>query len=417
MTSEEIVVIGAGAAGLMAAIAAGRSGAKVLVLEKNKKAGVKILMSGGSRCNITHDCDNIGIIKAFGPRGKFLHSALASFGTRDTVAFFEAAGVPTKVEETGKVFPVSNRAHHVLDALIAESVNAGARISLLEPCRGLEVRGENLVVITPEREIEAKAVILTTGGKSFPGCGTTGDGYALASMFGHQIIPTRPALVPLALRETWVAQLAGMTMGDVGLALEENGHLRGKTRGSNLFTHLGVSGPAPLNLTRFPASWECPQGLSLLIDFLPGLALGEVDEWLRQETNSRGRQLVSVVMSDRLPRGLADRLLVETGLEPDRRAAGLSRDQRLTLAKKIKNLRFGIQRTLGFEKAEVTSGGVDLREVDSRSMQSLIIPSLYFAGEILDLDGPIGGFNFQAAWSTGWLAGIKASAKLAKMRP
>jgi len=414
MTTEEIVVIGAGAAGLMAAIAAGRSGAKVLVLEKNKKAGIKILMSGGSRCNITHDCDNLGIIKAFGPRGKFLHSALAAFGTRDTVAFFEAAGVPTKIEETGKVFPVSNRAHHVLDALIAESVNSGARISLLEPCRGLEVRGDNLVVITPERAIEARAVILTTGGKSFPGCGTTGDGYALASKFGHQVVPTRPALVPLALRESWVPQLAGMTMSDVGLTLEEKGHLLGKTRGSNLFTHLGVSGPAPLNLTRFPASWESPDGLSLLMDFLPGLELGEVDEWLRQETNSRGKQLVSVVMSGRLPRGLADRLLVETGLEPDRRAAGLSRDQRLILAGKIKNLRFGIQRTLGFEKAEVTSGGVDLREVDSRSMQSSIIPSLYFAGEILDLDGPIGGFNFQAAWSTGWLAGSKASAKLAK---
>lgn len=411
--SADVVVVGAGAAGLMAAVAAGRTGARVLLIEKNKKPGVKILMSGGSRCNITHDCDNAGIIKAFGPKGKFLHSALAAFGTRDAVAFFEAAGVPTKVEETGKVFPVSNRAHHVLEALVEEVRKAGGLFSFLEPCKAIEPVNEVLRVVTPARAIHAKSVILTTGGQSFPGCGTTGDGYALAKTMGHTIISTRPALVPLALRESWVAELAGLTIPDVGLTLYEGGREIGKSRGSNLFTHQGVSGPAPLNLTRYEADWSTPSLLTLAMDFLPGNPAQEVDVWLRDESLAHGKQLLSVVLSGRVPRGLADRILTETGFAVGRRAAGLSKNDRRMLVDAIKGLRCGILRDLGFEKAEVTSGGVNLREVDSRSMNSLKHPALYLAGEILDLDGPIGGYNFQSAWSTGWLAGTKAAARLA----
>lgn len=405
----DVVVVGAGAAGLMAAVAAGRAGARVLLIEKNKKPGVKILMSGGSRCNITHNCDNLGIIKAFGPKGKFLHSALAGFGTRDAVAFFEAAGVPTKVEETGKVFPVSNRAHHVLEALVAEVEKTGGAFHFLEPCKAIEPTGSELEVVTPVRTIHAKAVILTTGGQSFPGCGTTGDGYGLAKRLGHSIIPTRPALVPLALREPWVAEMAGLTIPDVGLTLWEEGKEIGKSRGSNLFTHQGISGPAPLNLTRHQAAWNRPSSLYLSMDFLPGNTTQEVDSWLRDESLARGKQLLSVVLSGRLPRGLADRILAESGLAVDRRAAALSKEDRRAVVDVIKGLRCGILRDLGFEKAEVTSGGVNLREVDSRTMKSLKHPALYLAGEILDLDGPIGGFNFQSAWSTGWLAGTKAA--------
>lgn len=405
----DVVVVGAGAAGLMAAVAAGRAGARVFLVEKNKKPGVKILMSGGSRCNITHNCDNMGIIKSFGPKGKFLHSALAGFGTRDAVAFFEAAGVPTKVEETGKVFPVSNRAHHVLEALVAEVEKTGGVFHYLEPCKAIEPVGSDLEVVTQARTIQAKAVILTTGGQSFPGCGTTGDGYGLAKRLGHTIIPTRPALVPLALRESWVAEMAGLTISDVMLTLWEGGKEIGKSRGSNLFTHQGISGPAPLNLTRHHAAWNQPNSLSLSMDFLPGNSTQEVDAWLRDESVAHGRQLLSVVLSGRLPRGLADRVLAESGLAVDRRAAALSKEDRRRMVDNIKGLRFGILRDLGFEKAEVTSGGVNLREVDSRTMKSMKHPSLYLAGEILDLDGPIGGYNFQSAWSTGWLAGTKAA--------
>lgn len=409
--AADVVVVGAGAAGLMAAVAAGRAGARVLVVEKNNKPGVKILMSGGSRCNITHHCDNLGIVRAFGPNGKFLHSALACFGTGDTVAFFEGAGVPTKVEETGKVFPVSNRASHVLDALMAEVDKAGAEVCLLEPCKGIDPEPGGLSVVTTSRTIHSRTVILTTGGRSFPGCGTTGDGYGWAQKLGHSIVPTRPALVPLALREGWVADLAGLTIADVGITLIEGGREVGKSRGSTLFTHLGISGPAPLNLTRHGASWNKPETLAVELDFLPGTHAGELDGWLRDETLTRGKQLLSVVLAGRLPRGLADRILVEKGHQVDRRAAGLSREDRTGLVRAIKGFRCRIARDLGFEKAEVTSGGVSLREVDSRSMASLRHPSLFLAGEILDLDGPIGGFNFQSAWSTGWLAGTKAAAR------
>ena len=405
----DVVVVGAGAAGLMAAVAAGRAGARVLIIEKNKKPGVKILMSGGSRCNITHNCDNLGIIKAFGPKGKFLHSALASFGTRDAVAFFEAAGVPTKVEETGKVFPVSNRAHHVLEALVTEVEKAGGVFSFLEPCEVIEPTADGLDVVTPLRRIHSKAVILTTGGQSFPKCGTTGDGYGFARNLGHTIVPVRPALVPLALREQWVAGLSGLTIPDVGLTLFEGEREIGKSRGSHLFTHHGISGPAPLNLTRNEAGWNKPETLTLAMDFLPSSPVQDVEAWIRDESIAHGKQLLSVVLSGRLPRGLADQVLAESGLPVDRRAAALSKEERRKLVNNIKGLRCGILRDLGFEKAEVTSGGVNLREVDSRTMNSLKHPALYLAGEILDLDGPIGGFNFQSAWSTGWLAGTKAA--------
>ena len=410
----DVVIVGGGAAGLMAAVAAGQAGAHPLIIEKNKKPGVKILMSGGSRCNITHNCENSGIIKAFGPRGKFLHSALAGFTTRDTVRFFEDAGVPTKIEDTGKVFPVSNRAHHVLDALVAEAEQAGTTMAFLEPCLGIEPEGDQLAVITGNRRIVSNAVILTTGGLSFPGCGTTGDGYAMATRLGHTIVPTRPALVPLALREPWIAEMAGLTIPDVGLTLWDGAREAGKSRGSHLFTHQGISGPAPLNLTRFDASWHNTSALALTMDFLPGAQEAELDAWLRDESLAQGRKLLSVVLAERIPRTLGDRILEECGQARDRRAAGLSRDDRKRIAGAMKGLRCGIARHLGYEKAEVTSGGVDLREVDSRSMVSLKHPALFLAGEILDLDGPIGGYNFQAAWSTGWLAGTRAAARAAE---
>lgn len=401
----DVVVIGAGAAGLMAAIHAAERGRRTLLLEKNRRPGVKILMSGGTRCNITHDCDNRGIVQAYGPSGKFLHSALAAFSVADTVAFFEAEGVATKIEETGKVFPVSNKAVDVLDALLRRLQRSGATLSLEEPVTDIQRTEAGFELTTPRRKVVCSRAIVTTGGQSYPGSGTRGDGYAWAARFGHTIIPPRPALVPLAVDAAWISSLRGITLGDVGVQVLEHEKTLLATRGGFLFAHFGLTGPAPLDVSKAVSRHSKPTSLILQLDFLPAKSDAEVDEFLRTESLASGKKQLAVVLSEILPRRLCDALIGLIGQPADRRATGLSKGDRQALVASIKRLRLPIQGTLGFEKAEVTSGGVSLDEVDSRTMESKRCPGLYLAGEILDLDGPIGGFNFQAAWSTGWLAG------------
>jgi predicted Rossmann fold flavoprotein len=407
----DAIIAGAGAAGLMAAIHAAERGRRVLLLEKGKKPGVKILMSGGTRCNITHDCDARGIVEAFGSNGKFLHSALANLGPRETVAFFNGEGVATKVEETGKVFPVSNRALDVLDALLKRLARSGAVLALTEPLKDVELYPEGgFRVYTPARTLTTERVLITTGGKSYPGCGTTGDGYVIAQKFGHTIVATRPALVPLTVQSEWVGELRGITLPDVILRVcspevkSQNRNIS-QRRGSMLFAHFGLSGPAPLDVSRAVSGHAEPRSLTLEADFLPNEPEASFDEFLRTESLASGKKQLAVVLSDKLPRRLADQLIVLCGMQADRKAAALAKADRAKLVASVKRLRLPLKGTLGFEKAEVTAGGVSLDEVDSRTMQSKRQPGLYFAGEVLDLDGWIGGYNFQSAWSTGWLAG------------
>jgi predicted Rossmann fold flavoprotein len=401
----DVVVAGAGAAGLMAAIRAAECSRRVLILEKNRKPGVKILMSGGTRCNITHDTDNRGIVAAYGPPGKFLHSALAALSVQDTIAFFEGEGVPTKVEETGKVFPVSNRALDVLNALLRRLQHSGATLSLGEPLTDLSRVDTGYSLATLSRTIVAPKVILTTGGQSYPGSGTTGDGYALAAKLGHSIVPPRPALTPITVDAPWLADLRGITVPDVLVQVMAHDKPLVARRGSLLFAHFGLSGPVILDVSRVVSGHSQPGALCLELDLLPALSEDKFEEWLRVESLAQGKKQLAVLLAERLPRRLCDGLLRQAGLAADRRAAGLRREDRTKLVASVKRLRLRIRGTLGFEKAEVTAGGVALEEVDSRDMQSKLAPDLYLAGEILDLDGPIGGYNFQAAWSTGWLAG------------
>src|SRR5262245_21081805 len=230
----DIAVVGAGAAGLLAAIRATEIGRRVILLEKNRKPGVKILMSGGTRCNITHATDNRGIVAAYGPSGKFLHSALAAFSVQDTLAFFESEGVATKVEETGKIFPVSNRALDVLKALLRRLERVGAELALAEPLCDLHRFDSGFSAITSARTLFAPKVMITTGGRSYPGSGTTGDGYTLAAKFGHAIVPPRPALVPITIDAPWSAELRGITLPDTGVKIIENGEVLIARRGSML---------------------------------------------------------------------------------------------------------------------------------------------------------------------------------------
>ena len=424
----DVIVVGAGAAGLMAATSAASRGRRVLLLEKNRKLGVKILISGGTRCNITHDCDNAGIIKAFGRNGRFLHSALAALPPTEVISMIEAAGVATKVEDTGKIFPVSNRAIDVRDALVTMAVDAGAKIETESPVEKIERMSDGFsvhVVGKNARALNCQSLLITTGGLSYPGCGTTGDGYAWAQQFGHVIIDTVPALVPLLNGQVWANELKGITIERAHLQLfehpseknsaENQGSSTGKKKrkpkcladreGSFLFTHFGFSGPAPLDVSREVARHPNRKLLRLVCDFLPSVKHEALFSRLNEKKSAEGKQQVSGLLVDYFPRRLADQLLLQSGIELATRNAELSKAKLLSVADSVKRLSFGINGTLGFEKAEVTSGGVNLKEVDSKTMQSKLQPNLFFAGEVLDLDGFIGGFNFQSAFSTGWLAG------------
>lgn len=418
-----VAVIGAGAAGLLAATRAAERGRRTILLEKNRKAGVKILMSGGTRCNLTHATDARGIVRAYGSPGRFLHSALAALGPKELIRLFEEEGVLTKVEETGKVFPVSNKATDVLAALLRRLRRSGAELALEEPLADLQPFPGGFRLTTSRRALHCEKVVLTTGGKSYPGCGTTGDGYRLAAGLGHTIVPPRPALVPVRTDAAWVPPLKGITMDDVLVqvapAQDPNprrqggpretpvpkGDVLAQWRGSFLFTHFGLSGPSVLDVSRAITGHAQPRTLDLVCDFLPGTSEGKFAANLAREVQSAGKRQVSTIFAQWTVARLAGTLLELAAIPSDRRAADLSKAERQRLIGAVKRLAIPVAGTLGFEKAEVTAGGVALDEVDSRTLESKLAQNLFIAGELLDLDGPIGGYNFQAAFSTGWLAG------------
>jgi predicted Rossmann fold flavoprotein len=407
-TDYPLVVVGAGAAGLIAAATAAARGVGTLLLEKNRKPGVKILISGGTRCNVTHATDNRGIVEAFGPPGRFLHSALAAFGVQDTLDMFHAEGVPTKVEPTGKIFPVSDKATDVLAALVRRVRRSGCELALDEPLLDVTREGDTFVLRTSRRVIRAARLLITTGGQSYPGCGTIGEGYAWAAQWGHTIVPPRPALVPLTSDAAWVRSLQGVTITDVDVRVVETAGATSKSRclaqrrGSFLFTHLGTSGPVVLDVSRAVSGHADPRRLELECDFLPSLAREELAQMLRGAGADGRKQMGGLVP---LPRRIVDALLGTVGLSSEQRVAEVGQQARLRAVEAVKCARIPLSGTRGFEKAEVTAGGIALDEVDSRTLESKLLRGLYLAGEVLDLDGPIGGYNFQAAWSTGYLAG------------
>jgi predicted Rossmann fold flavoprotein len=376
-------------------------------------------MSGGTRCNITHHCDTRKIAEAFGKQGRVLLSVLQRLSPEDVVREFEREGVATKVEQTGKVFPVSDRAIDVRDAVVRRLARYGAE--LLCGCAVESVRpavgGQGFVVKAKleDRSIEltSKTVLITTGGLSYSGCGTTGDGYAWVQQMGHTIRPLRPALTPLTSLDARVHELSGLTLDDVtvradvylpgqskALKLE-----RRESRGGLLWTHKGFSGPTCMNVSRCFSDRLDGDRMELVIDLLPDVSPEGLEEWIAQETRQSNRA-ISTVLSGRVPKRLAVSILESLGAAYDPHLAELPKSIRIKMIESLKNHRVAISGTLGYPKAEVTAGGVDLGEVNFQDMQSRLQPGLFLAGEILDLDGPIGGYNFQAAWSTGHTAGL-----------
>ncbi len=426
----DVAILGAGAAGLCAAIRAAERGLSVLLLEKNRRPGVKILMSGGTRCNLTnarglrdlrvvsgpidpaydpHQAQGArSIQQAFGAGGKFLGPSLRSFGVERTVQMFEAEGLATKIEGNGKVFPASDRAPDVVDALVrrlgrsSADLRTNAAVLDVSPCEeGFELR-------LADGSERARRVIVAVGGQSYPGCGTSGDGYAIARKFGHSIVEPRPALVPLRVDAAWVPGLKGLTVPDVSASIRSNrGPALLERREALLFAHFGLTGPSILDVSRAVARHDGPDRLDLALDLAPDARAEDLDGYF-QAAGRSGRRAVVGLMPECLPRRLAEAVMVHSGVPADRMGPDLSREERKRLVAGIKGLRLPVAGTLGFAKAEVTSGGVTLDEVEPRTLESRLRPGLHFVGEVLDLDGLIGGYNFQAAWSTGWLAGESA---------
>ncbi len=436
----DVAVLGAGAAGLIAAARAAECGARVVLLEKNRRAGVKILISGGTRCNITNArglrrLEAVGgpidpaydpglcrgaraIQQAFGASGGFLGPSLRRLDVDATVHLFEEAGVVTKVEGNGKVFPASDRAVDVLEALLRRLDRSAATLRCLSPVAAIDsIEGvggapAGFAVRLPDSTVTARRVIVTVGGRSYPGCGTAGDGYEIARRLGHAIVETRPALVPIRVVPDWVADLRGVTLPDVVASIHAaDGGLLQERRESVLFAHFGLTGPAILDVSRAVARSDDPGRLALRLDLLPGASREELDRSL-QSLSRQGRRPIMSLVAESIPRRLAEALIAASGIPRGRMSPELSREERHRLVAAIKGLSLPIRGTLGFEKAEVTSGGVSLEQVDPRTLESRLVPGLHFAGEVLDLDGLIGGYNFQAAWSTGWLAGETAATAL-----
>jgi len=421
----DVVVAGAGPAGITAAIVAARRGRRVVLLDQAARPGVKILISGGNRCNLTHDCDAAEIAKAFGRAGgRFLGHALRELGPRELKAWIESLGVPTKIEPGGKVFPVSDRANDVRDALERELrradvvFNGGAAVSKVERTGGASdasgaAKAGGFVVTSARGTFTAPRVVLAMGGRSYPKVGTKGDGYAIARSLGHDVGTTTPALVPLIADAAWLRALSGVTLPDVelsvGVPMRERiaREKRTPTRGALLFTHFGLSGPAPMNLGGDLAALLASgaSSVELRIDFLPTLPRAALERRLAAATESSDARHVATALSELVPRRLAEALLVNASIAPHHPLKQLGTAARARLLDALFATRVAIAATRGFDFAEVTRGGVALDEVDPATMESRRVPGLYLCGELLDLDGPIGGYNFTAAFATGALAG------------
>lgn len=413
---DDVIVVGAGPAGLVAAVAAGEVGARVRVLERMPSPGRKLLLTGGTRCNLTHDIDARGFVQACGRDARFLHNALARMDPAGTRAMFERLGVHIRREPDGRCFPASGRATDVLEALLGRlhalhvPVRTGARVTgiRVEAPAG-RARGTfwPLHVATEAfGEFPCRAVVLATGGMSYPETGSSGDGHALARTLGHRVTPARPAEVGLTVESAAIRRLAGVVLDDAVVTAG-----RDSVRGAVLFTHFGLSGPAVLDLSRMVARRGGSARFDLEIDLFPLRATDALDADLAAALGAHGSRAPARVVGATVPERLA-RLAVEAAGIGDGQAARVSAAGRRRLANTLKALPIRITGNRGFAEAVVTVGGVDLRDVDPRTMASRIVPGVHFAGELMDLDGPRGGFNLQIAWSTGWAAGRAAAEPL-----
>jgi len=425
MAPRRVIVIGAGPAGLMAAGQAAEQGATVLLLEKMDRPGRKLRITGKGRCNLTNVAPLSDFIAHFGPNGRFLRQAFSRFFTPDLVAFLQGLDVPTVTERGGRVFPASQEATDVVDALVRWVRERGVTLRARSQVEHLLVEGARITGVRmarnqvssekpgspdSERLYRADAVIVATGGASYPATGSTGDGYRLAESVGHTIVPIRPALVPLETAGNVAPRLQGLSLRNVAVRLWVDGKKQGELFGEMLFTHFGLSGPTVLSLSRQAVdALHLGRRVSLSIDLKPALDERKLDARLLRDLDAHGKQQFRTLLKGLLPRKLIPVCPDLTGIPPEKLAHQITAQERKRLRAWLKDFRLQVTGHRSFREAIITAGGVDTREVDPRTMASRLVEGLYFAGEILDVDADTGGYNLQAAFSTGWLAGRSAA--------
>ena len=407
----DIAVIGAGPAGMMAAIRSGQFGAKVVVLEKKQTPGLKLLMTGKERCNITHnEPDPRTMVESYGANGKFLLSALFTFGVNETLEFFHQNGLPTKVERGGRIFPQSERAKDVQALLLRLMKKHGIELRLNTQIAKVDVAGNHIEkILLQNGEIQAGKIIFATGGLSYPKTGATGDGFAWAKELGHSIIKPVPALTPILVKEPYIKELQGISLKNVSIALFQNGCKQDERFGEALFMDNGLSGPIILDISKKAGDLLDSGEVSLRIDFKPALDMEKLDNRLIRDFEKFNTKKIKNALQALLPKRIVPIILKLAEIDAEKKCNTISKKERKRLRVLLKGFPFTVHRLVGFKKAVVTAGGVSLKEIDPKSMRSKIIDNLFFAGEILDLDGPTGGYNLQVAWSTGWLAGESAA--------
>ena len=419
---KKIAVIGCGAAGMMAALAAAESGGSVTIFEKNEKPGKKIYITGKGRCNVTNACDVSDFFDNVRRNPRFLYSAVYSYDNRAVMDFFEENGCHLKVERGERVFPVSDHSSDIIRTLFNAVKKAGVTVKFEVEVFSVEAGQGAVQAITyskkdePITREEFDSVIVCTGGMSYPSTGSTGDGYRFAKDLGHTVIPARPSLVPFEIEEDWCTDLQGLSLKNVGLRLFAGSVEEGKASakkvkpvydgfGEMLFTHFGVSGPLVLTASCF---YDKDKAGRLLLDLKPALDEQQLDKRILRDFDDAPNRQFKNSLGGLFPSKLIPVMIRLSGIDPEKPANSITREERLTFGKLIKNLPMTIKKTRDFNEAIITRGGVSVKEVDPSTMESKLVSGLYFAGEVLDVDTVTGGFNLQVAWSTGHLAGVNA---------
>ena len=410
ITNYDLAIVGAGPAGMMAAYRASQCGAKVILLEKNQAPGNKLLMTGKERCNITNaERDPRKFADQFGNNGKFLLSGLHRFGIEETLNFFHDNKLATVIERGNRVFPESNKSRDVLNLFTRLLKN---NVTLLTDCKIKSfVQKQNRIdriILQDNKTVNAANYLIATGGLSYPQTGSTGDGYKWARQFGHSIIKPQPALTPLLVREKWVKELEGISLKNVLISLYQNNRKKQDRFGEALFTGYGLSGPVILDMSKSAGALLSHNEVKLFIDFKPALDHSKLESRILRDLEKHKNKSIKSILYGFLPRNLVPVFLDRTDIDQNKKSHSITKDERKKLRLLLKEFPLTVTGLVGFSKSIITTGGINLKEIDPKTMKSKLLKNLYFAGEILDLDGPTGGFNLQVCWTTGYVAGESA---------
>ena len=406
---SKVIVIGGGAAGMMAAITAARKGLRVTLIEKNEKLGKKLFITGKGRCNITNAGDSEDLFNSIVTNKKFMYSSLNGFSNYDVLGFFDELGLPIKIERGNRVFPESDHSSDVIAALNKELRRQKVDVRLNTVVKDIIVKdnracGVVTVFGNVEEKIDADYVIVATGGNSYQSTGSTGDGYRFARKLGHDVTSILPALVPFTVKEEWEADLQGLSLKNISITVYDGPKELYSDFGEMLFTHFGVSGPVILSASSFVAGKLKGRNLKLVIDLKPALSFEQLDERILRDFDEEKNKSFKNSLDKLLPKKLIPVVVMLSGIEGNKKVNEITRTERQKLVKLLKEFELTLTGLRGFNEAIITKGGVNVKEINPGTMESKIVKNLMFAGEVLDVDAVTGGFNLQIAWSTGYAA-------------